>query len=122
MTEEEQKTGQAQLDIAVIKVQVDAILKKQDDIMVVVKDELSRMRESYTNQIKGIEIDCARNRLERKENCTEHKKFLDDHCLRIRSLEKQQDISNVKLGGIVLAMTTLFTIIANFVWDIITKK
>ncbi len=122
MTEEEQKTGQAQLDIAVIKVQVDAILKKQDDIMVVVKDELSRMRESYTNQIKGIEVDCARSRLERKENCAEHKKFLDDHCLRIRSLEKQQDISNVKLGGIVLAMTTLFTIIANFVWDIITKK
>jgi hypothetical protein len=127
MTEEEaerirNQNNQQTVDLAVIKVQVDAIFKKQDDIMTVVKDEFSRIKESYSRQIQGIEIDCARNRLERKETCAEHKKCIDDHCNRIRVLEKQQDVSNVKLGGIVLILTTIFTILSNFVWDIIVKK
>jgi len=127
MTEEEaerirEQNNQQTVDLAVIKVQVDAIFKKQDDIMVIIKDEFSRMKESYSRQIQGIEIDCAKNRIERKETCAEHKKYIDDHCLRIRSLEKQQEISNVKLGGIVLILTTIFTILSNFVWDFIAKK
>ena len=109
-------------DIAVIKVQIDAIYKKQDEIMIIIKDELSRTRESYTRQVSGLEIDMARARNDQREICEERKKMIDNHCGRIRKLENGQSVNKTKLGGLILILSTIFTVIANFVWNAVSGK
>jgi hypothetical protein len=78
------------IEIAVIKTQVDAIFKKQDEMIEVMKDEFSKMKESYTRQITRTEVDLAEYRNDQRGVLEEHKKFLDDHCKRISILEKDK--------------------------------
>lgn len=117
----QEKLSNLCIDTAVIKTQVDAIFKKQDELWIKVKDELSRMRESYTRAVTNVEKDNAEFRNEQREVNKELFCKIDDINKRINDLGNENLISKTKLGFIILLLSTVIGVIVQWIWSIITK-
>lgn len=83
--------------IAVIKVQVDAMFKKQDELLDLMKDGFNSIKESYTRQVARLEVDMARTRNEQREVNSECNDAIESLCKRIQKLERRQDVVIFKI-------------------------
>lgn len=141
---------QQSINIATMGVQIDTILKTQQEIKVLIKEEIVRIKESFGKQFEGVEIEAMRFRSEQREKFNEYQSHLDNLCSRTKILEKDvlllEDrfapikkiseenkdkidivktdlaVSKTKLAGLILILTVIFNLVAQTVWDMIAKR
>lgn len=103
-----------EISIAVIKTQVDAMFKKQDELLDLMKDGFSSIKESYTRQVSRLEVDMARTRNEQRETNNNCDDAIESLCKRIQKLERRQDVVIVKITFI----ATLLAVVAGRLLDL----
>lgn len=117
------------ITLAVLNIKIENIcqqLKDNKEDHIILKETLKWQEEKRCKKNDFIletinkSIGKTDEKIERlKQEQKEINKYHED---KLQRLESGSEVSKIKLGGIIFILSTLFTIIAQFIWNVISKK